>query len=189
MRASENLPACGEQKCCASPDLFSSQDVTSPAPPSPILQSGSSHEGKHQRVCDTPRRRDYHTLRESQANAKPPQQDESRPSTLNDDHLRPDSTDTTNESNLRFSPKISLTCTEDSYLAGVTGMVRVSTVEGEMVLNPSSWKLAHTFTDLLGRKAQLVSSDLLDPGVNDIGRPHRVVTSEELVQLISHAST
>ncbi|XP_053650131.1 uncharacterized protein [Cherax quadricarinatus] len=77
-------------------------------------------------------------------------------------HLRPNFGDTTHESQILFSPKISLIRTEDSYRSGPSSVVRVSTLEGEVVLDPTCWKLAHTFTGLLGRKAPFVSNDLLE---------------------------
>ncbi|XP_068218006.1 uncharacterized protein [Palaemon carinicauda] len=91
--------------------------------------------------------------------------------------------DTPPDSAAEFSPQISFRHTEDAYRSQ-KGVVRVSTLEGEMIINPEHWRLAHKFTGLFSRKAELVSQNIiLGPGNNQLDEPHRVTTTEELLKL------
>ncbi|KAG7163349.1 hypothetical protein Hamer_G004482 [Homarus americanus] len=132
----------GENTRPVSPDLFASQDpYHTTTPPSFNLQNGNS--STPQRVYNS-----QHDPHESRAQGSGEQIHESIRHSLGREDC-----DTARESHIRFSPKISLTRTEDTYRRGLSGgMVRVSTVEGEMILNPRHWRLARTFTGLLGHK-------------------------------------
>ncbi|XP_071515581.1 uncharacterized protein [Panulirus ornatus] len=171
---------------CLSPQLFTSQDSCDPRLPAVTHQRGSSQASAGVRHCS-------HTLPRIHSidgnvdglwyRAERPPLDQGCHYSHDNGHDGRSPAEPPPDEQLRFSPKISLTRTEDSYRSDAGGVVRVSTMEGEMVLDPRHWKLAHTFTGLLGHKTKLLSGSLLHPPHNDLGHASPLLTSHELLQL------
>ncbi|KAK7026448.1 hypothetical protein SK128_002795, partial [Halocaridina rubra] len=51
-----------------------------------------------------------------------------------------------------ITPRVSVKCMEDSVSTSEGKLVHVSTVAGELTINPEQWRLAHKFTGFLGRR-------------------------------------